>query len=117
YYPYTLNFAATLCFIGITWYGDYRRRASAAEVIAATVLVSWITFLIPYVTVVSISPNSLQAAALALPLLLVGAVLHRVFVPHVRHRPLAEHPWMRQAMLSLSVSALGVIVGWMLAWY
>ncbi len=117
YYPYTLNFAATLCFIGITWYADYRRRASAAEVVAATAVVSWVTFLVPYVTVVSISPTSLQAALFALPLLLVGAVLHRIFVPYVKHRPLADHPWMRQAMLSMSVSSLGVIGGWVLSWY
>jgi len=116
YYPYTLNFAATLVFIGITWYGDYRRSASAAEVVAATALVSWITFLLPYLTLVSVSPSSLQAAAVALPLLLLGAVLHRIFVPHVKHRPAAEHPWMRQAMLSMSVSTLGVVAGWALAW-
>jgi len=116
YYPYTLNFAATLCFIGITWYADYRRSASTAEVVAASAVVSWITFMVPYITLVTVSPASLQAAVLALPLLLIGAVLHRIFVPHIKHRPAAEHPWMRQAALSMSVSALGVVAGWVLSW-
>lgn len=114
YYPYTLNFAATLCFIGITWYGDYRRRAPAAEVIMATSGVGWLALFLPYLFVAGVSSRTLQLAAAALPLLLTGAVLHRSVIPYVKHRPLSEHPWMRQAALSMTVSTLGLAAAWAL---
>jgi len=108
YYPYTLAFAANLCFIGITWFRDYRRDASAARVVAATACMAWLVFLLPYALVGAMTRAMLIDAALGIVPLAIAGAMFVLVVPNVRHRKSMEFPWARQAMLGLGASALGL---------
>jgi phytol kinase len=108
YYPYTLAFAANLCFIGITWFRDYRRGASAVRAVAATAWTAWLVFLLPYVVVGSMTRSILIDAVLAIVPLVIAGAMFVLAVPNVRNRTNIEFPWARQAMLGLGASALGL---------
>jgi phytol kinase len=108
YYPYTLAFAANLCFIGITWFRDYRRGASAASAVAATAWTAWLVFLVPYVLVGAMTRSILIDAALGIVPLVIAGAMFVLAVPNVRNRTGVEFPWARQAMLGLGASALGL---------
>jgi phytol kinase len=108
YYPYTLAFAANLCFIGITWFRDYRRGASPVEAVVATAGMAWLVFLLPYVLVGSMTRPILVEGALGIVPLVVAGVLFVVAVPNVRNRTNLQFPWARQAVLGLGASALGL---------
>jgi phytol kinase len=110
YYPYTLSFAANLCFIGITWYRDYRREASKARAILTSAAPAWGLFFVPWIAVGEASRLALAAAALAIAPLLLGGAAFTLTVPDVRGRPSAEFPWLRQALLGLGASALGLVM-------
>jgi phytol kinase len=108
YYPYTLAFAANLCFIGITWFRDYRRHASVATTVAATAGMAWVVFLLPYILVGAMTRSVVIEAVLAIVPLLVAGVMFVLAVPNVRNRKPLEFPWARQAVLGLGASALGL---------
>jgi phytol kinase len=108
YYPYTLGFAANLCFIGITWYRDYRRNASTTEGVIASAVLAWLIFFVPYLIVSGATRTAVIIAAVSALPLLAGGLLFLAVVPNVRHRPSAEFPWARQALLGLGTSALGL---------
>jgi hypothetical protein len=110
YYAYTIAYAANLGFIGIGWFLDYRKRESKFAAAIAAAALAWVTLLTPYVLVSGVSREALQAAALALAPLVVGALLFTVVVPHIRGRASQDFPWARQAALSLGVSALGLVL-------
>ena len=110
YYPYTLAFAANLCFIGITWFRDYRRGASSVQAVAAAAGMAWVVFLLPYVVVGDMTRRVLVEGTLGIvPLLLAGA-LFVLTVPNKHYRAGLEFPWARQAVLGLGASALGLVL-------
>jgi phytol kinase len=110
YYPYTLAFAANLCFIGITWFRDYRRGASPVQAVAATAAMAWVVFLLPYILVGAMARRVLVEGALGIvPLLLAGGLFVLV-VPNRHYRAGLEFPWARQAALGLGASALGLVL-------
>ena len=108
YYPYTLAFAANLCFIGITWFRDYRRSASALRAVAATAWTAWLVFLLPYALVGAMTRPILIDAVLGIVPLVIAGAMFVLAVPNVRNRTGLEFPWARQAMLGLGASALGL---------
>jgi phytol kinase len=108
YYPYTLAFAANLCFIGITWFRDFRRHASTVTVVAATAWTAWVVFLLPYAFVGAMTRPIVIDAALGIVPLVIGGAMFVFAVPNVRNRTSLEFPWARQAMLGLGASALGL---------
>lgn len=110
YYPYTLAFAANLCFIGITWFRDYRRNASPVTAVAATAGMAWLVFLIPYVMVGTMTRPILIDGILGIIPLVIAGVMFVVAVPNVRNRTGVEFPWARQAVLGLGASALGLVL-------
>jgi phytol kinase len=108
YYPYTIAFAANLCFIGITWFRDYRRSASAVNAIAVTAGMAWLVFFVPYVLVGAMTrPILIDAMLGIIPLVIAGAAFV-LAVPNVRNRTSLQFPWARQAVLGLGASALGL---------
>jgi phytol kinase len=114
YYAYTLSFAANLCFIGVTWWRDYRRHTSLWRGIAASAAAAWAALFIPYVAVLAamgrLSAHGAVHAVIALvPLVLGGAALCLV-IPRDPRRAEQQFPWMRQALLSLAASAFGLLV-------
>jgi phytol kinase len=108
YYPYTLAFAANLCFIGVTWFRDFRRDASPARAVAATAGTAWLVFLVPYALVGAMTRSILVEAVLGIVPLVIAGVMFLLVVPNVRNRKSADFPWARQAMLGLGASALGL---------
>jgi phytol kinase len=108
YYPYTLAFAANLCFIGITWFRDYRRGASSAQAITATAGMAWLVFLVPYVLVGAMTRPVLMEGLLAIVPLMIAGATFILAVPNVRNRTNLQFPWARQAVLGLGASALGL---------
>jgi phytol kinase len=110
YYPYTLAYAANLCFIGITWYRNFRRTASPLEGILAGAAVAWIAFFVPYLAVVGLTRGAVLAALAAIVPLAVAGVMFSFVVPDVRRRASADYPWASQALVGLGSSALGLIL-------
>jgi phytol kinase len=110
YYAYTIAYAANLAFIGVVWFLDYRRRESPYGAALVAAALAWLTLFAPYVLVLGVSRIALQGALLALMPLTLGALLFIVAVPHVRGRASQNFPWVRQAALSLGVSALGLVL-------
>ena len=108
YFPYTLTFAANLCFIGITWWRDFRRHASRWRAALASAAVAWAILLAPYVLVSGASARAVRDAAWALVALAAGAAAFTVAVPDVHGRANRDFPWARQALLGLGASALGL---------
>ena len=108
YYPYTLAFASNLCFIGITWFRDFRRGASATEAIVTTACAAWVVFLVPYALVGGMTRPAVVKALLGIAPLVVAGVLFVLAVPNVRGRTPSQFPWARQAVLGLGASALGL---------
>jgi hypothetical protein len=76
--------------------------------------VSWLTFLTPFAAITGWSRRALLASLAALALLIVGALLHRLVVPHVRHRASTEYPWFRQMAVAAVVSGAGLWIWHML---
>lgn len=109
YYPYTLAYAANLCFIGITWYRNVRRPDAAIEGIAASALVAWGAFFVPYVAVVGVAHTALFPALLAIIPLVVAGIAFSIVIPNIRRRPSADYPWASQALVGLASSAIGLI--------
>ena len=109
YYPYTLAYAANLCFIGITWYRNVRRPDAAIEGIAASALVAWGAFFVPYVAVVGLTQTALFPAVLAIIPLVVAGIVFSIVIPNIRRRPSADYPWASQALVGLASSAIGLI--------
>lgn len=109
YYPYTIAYAANLCFIGITWYRNVRRPDAAIEGIVLSALVAWAAFFVPYVAVVSFERKTVVAAAFAIVPLLVAGFVFSMVIPHIRARPSADFPWASQALVGLASSAIGLI--------
>jgi phytol kinase len=107
YFPYTLAFAANLCFIGITWWRDYRRRDAPWQGVLVAALVAWAALLAPYLAVVGASRGTLASAALGLAALVAGGTLFALVVPNKHNRPSRDFPWARQAALGIGTSALG----------
>jgi phytol kinase len=110
YYPYTLTFAANLCFIGITWWRDYRRRAAPWRGVLASALVAWVAFLGPYLAVVGTTRVALVAAGLGLAALIAAGGVFTLVIPNLHNRPSRDFPWARQALLGLGASALGLLL-------
>lgn len=110
YYSYTLAYAANLCFIGITWYRNFRRPDAAIEGIAASALVAWAAFFAPYVIVVGLTRTTVLPAVLAIVPLLVAGVVFTLVIPHIRRRPSTDYPWASQALVGLASSAMGLIL-------
>jgi phytol kinase len=110
YYPYTLAFAANLCFIGVTWFRDYRRNASPVLAVAATAGMAWIVFLLPYVVVGSMTRRVLLEGAMGIVPLVIAGGLFVFVVPNRHYRAGLQFPWARQAVLGLGASALGLLL-------
>ena len=108
YYPYTLAFAANLCFIGLTWFRDFRRGASAVRAVGATASTAWLIFLVPYALVGAMKRFVLIDAVLGIVPLAIAGAMFVLVVPNVRNRKSIDFPWARQAMLGLGASALGL---------
>lgn len=108
YYPYTLTFAASLCSRGINWYRDYRPKAQTPEVILASAGVSVPLFFLPFLVISAYERVATMATLLAIVPLVIGAGLQVVLVPHVRHRPSDEYPWLIQLSISVLVSIIGL---------
>jgi phytol kinase len=111
YYPYTLTFAANLCFIGIGWLRDYRRRDSVWRAVVASSVVAWTCLMIPYALVLGATQEAMVQAAVAIAPVLAGGVAYVVTIPRRPHAaPNRDFPWTTQAMLGLGASALGLVV-------
>jgi phytol kinase len=108
YFPYTLGYAANLCFIGITWYRNVRRDASSVAAVTASAAVAWIAFFGPYVAIVGLTRPTLMSASLALVPLIAAGLVFCVVVPDDRRRPSAEFPWTTQTLVGLGSSAFGL---------
>jgi phytol kinase len=110
YYPYTLTFAANLCFIGITWWRDYRRSAAPWRGVVASAAVAWVAFLTPYIVVEGASRAALVAALHGFVALTVAGGFFTLVVPNLHNRPSRDFPWARQALLGLGASGLGLFL-------
>ena len=108
FFPYTLTFAANLCFIGITWWRDYRRRSGATSAVMASALVAWAAFLPPYLLVASRPAQPLADALAALAALVAAGAAFTLAIPDLHNRPSRDFPWARQALVGLGASALGL---------
>lgn len=108
YYPYTIAFAANLCFIGITWFRDYRRSASVVKAVAAAAGMAWLVFFVPYMLVGTMTRPILIDAMLGIVPLVIAGATFVLAVPNVRNRTNLQFPWARQAVLGLGASALGL---------
>lgn len=120
YYPYTLAFAANLCFIGISWQRDYRRRDPAWRWVLASALAAWVAHLVPYLLVgggaaAGAAGQPAAAALVALVALVVGGALFTVAIPNRPGRPTHDFPWARQAAIGLGTSGLGLALVSLLA--
>jgi phytol kinase len=108
FFPYTLSFAAHLCFIGITWHRVYRREWPVVAGIVSSALVAAAIFAIPYLLIEGTTHGVLVSGALGVVPLLVGGALFALFVPSTRDRlPKSGYPWTTQALLGLGASGLG----------
>ena len=110
YYPYTLAYAANLCFIGITWYRNFRKPDAALEGIAASALVAWVAFFVPYMLVVGVTRTTAAAGALAIVPLLIAGIVFSIVIPNIRRRPSTDYPWASQALVGLASSAVGLVI-------
>ncbi|AHG89351.1 phosphatidate cytidylyltransferase [Gemmatirosa kalamazoonensis] len=110
YFPYTLVFAANLCFIGVTWWRDFRRSASRWRVVLATATVAWAVVLTPYVVVTGPAHSVLFDAVAGYAALVAGAIAFTLAVPDLQGRKNHEYPWARQALLGLGASAFGLVM-------
>jgi phytol kinase len=110
FYPYTLSFAAHLCFIGITWHRVYRRETPIAVGIMLSALVAFAVFAVPYLLVEGTTRGVLMSAALGVIPLLAGGALFALLVPSTRERLQKAYPWTTQALLGLGASGLGFVL-------
>jgi phytol kinase len=110
FYPYTISFAAHLCFIGVTWHRIARPQLHPLSIVVRSALAAWVASFPAYALVAPAGDNVFPTAAAALLWLVAGGAAFTYLVPF-RRGPRAEpFPWLRQSLLGLAASALGLIL-------
>ncbi|GAC1478959.1 MAG: hypothetical protein NVS1B4_23100 [Gemmatimonadaceae bacterium] len=107
YYPYTIAFAANLCFIGITWYRLARPRRHPLLSVTLSAAKSWLVLFVPYAVIERHSIAVIPTAAAALLWLVAGGMAFSYLIPDDRD---AETRWVSQSVLGFAASALGLVV-------
>jgi phytol kinase len=107
YYPYTISFAAHMCFIGITWYRMVEPEQSAMVAVVRSSVTSWLALFIPYALILRGSPTVLLEAGAALVWLLAGSLAFTWLVPYEQGAPTR---WVRHSLVGLAASALGLLL-------
>lgn len=108
YYPYTVAFAANLCFIGITWFRNERPALERAAAVGGSGVIAWALLFVPYLLI--LRDVRAQSAAVLLALLWIAAsgVAYWQLVPHHPHEAAVPHPWLRQATIGFVASAFAL---------
>lgn len=110
YYPYMIAFATNLCFFGITWYRIARPQLSALEALGRSASAAWVTLFPVYTLVATPRDGVLTLAAAAFLWITAGGAAFTLLVPCTRGANTAPFPWLRQSLLGLAASALGLIL-------
>lgn len=110
HYPYTIAFAANLCFFGITWYRIARPHLSALEIVGRSAAAAWLALFPVYGLVTAPRTGVLVLAAGAFLWIVAGGTAFTLLVPHGRAKSDGPFPWLRHAFLGLGASALGLIL-------
>lgn len=106
YYAYTLAFAATLCFIGVTWFHVARAGLPRWRAVVASAIMAGVTLFVPFVAVQRTMVAVLQAAA-GIAIMAAAATLYARLVLNDGS---IRHPWERQALMTLVASLVGFII-------
>ena len=106
YYAYTLAFAATLCFIGVTWFHVARTGMPRWRAVVASAITAGVTLFIPFVAV----QQTVAAALLAVAGIAIMAAAAALYTRLVLNDGSIRHPWERQALMTLVASLLGFII-------
>lgn len=109
-YLYTITFATNLCFFGITWYRIARPELSAFEAVGRSAAAGWLTLFPAYILVATPRDGVLTLAAAAFLWIVAGGVAFTLLVPFARGMTTAPFPWVRQSLLGLAASALGLVL-------
>lgn len=107
YYPYTISFAAHMCFIGITWYRLARPRQNPLVSLVLSVPTAWLALFIPFLIIERRSNIVGAETAFALISLFVAGAIFTRFVPYERG---GHTRWMTHSLIGLAASALGLVV-------
>lgn len=111
---YTVTFAATLAFIGITWWRDFRRdrRPVAGGVVA--VLVALAVVIAPALLLAPAAVQPLADVAVAATALGIGAAAFVLVIPHRPRGRSHDFWWTRQSLLAFGTGAVALLLdGWM----
>lgn len=109
-YLYTTAFAANLCFFGITWYRIARPQLSALEAVGRSAAAAWLILFPAYALVATPRDDTLTMTAAAFVWIVAGGVAFTLLVPFTRGGTGAPFPWLRQSLLGLAASALGLVL-------
>jgi phytol kinase len=107
YFPYTISFAAHMCFIGITWYRLARPRQHLLVSLFLSALTAWFALFIPFLLVERGRSTAGAEAAFALISLLAASAIFMWFVPYERG---GQTRWMTHSLIGLAASALGLVM-------
>jgi phytol kinase len=110
YYPYTISLAANLCFVGISWFRTARPRMHPLLRVVQSTGVAWAAIFPLYAMVAPARQGVLVATLAAVLWLLLGGIGFTWLVPP---RPGLSHdpyPWLRQSIVGLAASLLGLAI-------
>ena len=106
YFAYTLAFAVTLCFIGVTWFHVARATMPKWRTVFVSVAIAGVVLFAPFVSVERSMAAAIEAV-IAIGIMLVAAT---AYVRVVLNDGTRRHPWERQALMTLGASMLGFLV-------
>lgn len=108
--PYTITFAATLVFIGITWWRDYRRHAPPWRGGLVAVLVALLVVVVPAVVAAPSEVAVVPLLAVAAAALAVGGAAFGLLVPYRPHGSPRDFWWTRQSLLAFGTGAVAFLL-------
>jgi phytol kinase len=109
YGPYVLAFAAHLAIMGVSRLQRSVPWLTLLATIVATVLVSWLSFFLPYVAMEGWSPTTMQHFLLAPVAIGLAALCFAWMQPNLDDCPTDALRWLRQAAIVAGVSTLPML--------
>ncbi len=106
-YPYTISFAAHMCFIGITWYRLARPGLAPAVTLFRSALTAWVVMFIPFALIERHNQFMVTSSLLALLWLVAAGAAFTFLTPRSGAKATL---WARDAAIALAASLLGFVI-------
>jgi len=112
-YPYVVNYAAHLAFMGVVWYRETHSEVGESSLIWQSTWRSWLVVCAPYPILVGLSSDSLIATIAAIIPLFLATKIYAMLLPIPGSTHREWLPWGNRMVIGLVVAT----IAWMPLWF